>query len=151
MTENTRQTIEINGVKLDVDLRTAVRVETMRIGDRVRVLVKNYSGFDVCPGVVVGFEPFQKLPSIVVAYIQSGGLSIKVINNETKDFEIVPALDDTLMLEREHVVELMTREINRKEVELSEARQKLDYFNRMFGRWFESEQAVDPIAMRVEA
>lgn len=143
---NETRTIEINGVKLDVDLRTAVRVETLRIGDRVRCLVKSYSGYDLHPGVVVGFEPFQKRPTIQVAYIAGSGLQIKAFNDETKDdFEIVPALDDTLMLERDHVVEMMQREITRKEVELDESRRKLDYFNRMFGKWFESERAPDTV------
>lgn len=147
MSEETRRTVEINGIKLDVDLRTAVRVETLRIGDRVRVLVKGYSGFNVHPGVVVAFEPFQKLPTIQVAYISGSSLEIKAINEETKDFELVPALDDTLMLEREHVVEMMNREITRKEVELDESRRKLDYFQRMFGRWFESEHAPDTVTV----
>lgn len=148
---NETRTIEINGIKLDVDLRTAVRVETLKIGDRVRVLVKNYSGYNVHPGVVVGFEPFQKLPTISVAYISSSALQIQAINDETKDFEIVPALDDTLMLEREHVVDMMNREITRKEVELDEARRKLDYFQRMFGKWFESEQAQSTDARAMSA
>ena len=138
----TRTTIEIQGVKLDVDLRTAVRVETLRIGDRVRCLVKSYSGYDVRPGVVIGFEPFAKLPTIQVAYVTGSTLEIRAFNEESKDFELVPALDDVLMLEREHVVEMMQREIMRKEVELDEARRKLDYFQRMFGKWFESERAV---------
>jgi hypothetical protein len=138
MTDQTR-TIEINGVKLDVDLRTAVRIETMRIGDRVRVLHKNYNGYSVCPGVVVGFEPFKKLPTIVLAYILGTELKTASYNETSEDIEIVPALDDTLLMEREFVVEMMQREIMRKEVELDESRRKLDYFNRMFGKWFESE------------
>jgi hypothetical protein len=144
---DTTRSIEINGVKLDVDLRTAVRVETLRVGDRVRCLVKDYSGYNVHPGVIIGFEPFQKLPTVQVAYItQAGALLIKALNDNSKDeFEIVAALDDTLMLEREHVVDLMNREIGRKEGELEEARRKLDYFQRMFGRWFESERTPDTI------
>ena len=40
--------IDIQGVKLDVDLRTATRVEEIRIGTKVRVLTKDYSGHKVC-------------------------------------------------------------------------------------------------------
>lgn len=151
MSTETFRTVEINGIKLDVDLRTAVRVETLRIGDRVRVLAKSYSGYQVHPGVVVGFDPFLRLPTITVAYINGGSLEIKPINDETKELEIVPALDDTLLLEREHVVDMMTREIGRKEVELDESRRKLDYFQRMFGRWFESERAPDTVTTGHEA
>lgn len=151
MNTETRRTVEINGVKLDVDLRTAVRVETMRIGDRVRVLRKNYSGYLICPGVVVGFEPFSKLPTIQLAYIDGSALTIAAYNEESKDLEIVPALDDTLMLEREHVVDMMTRDINRKKVELEQARESLGYFERMFGKWFESERAPDTVTNAAEA
>lgn len=143
MTENTNsvRTVEINGVKLDIDLRTAVRVDTLRVGDRVRCLVKNYSGYAVHPGVVVGFEPFKNLPTISVCYVTpSGDMQFVALNDETKDFELVPALDEVLMLERETVVQMMNREINRKRTELEQAQEKLAYFERMFGRWFESEK-----------
>ena len=40
------KTIEINGVKLEIDLRTAKRVDTFKIGDNVKVLKKEY-GDDV--------------------------------------------------------------------------------------------------------
>ena len=139
----TTTTIEINGVKMEVDLRHAKRVETLRIGDRVRCLTKDtYStSHQVYPGVIVGFEPFDKLPSIVVCYLDSSTLKTRTVNTETKDFEIIAAIDDTLLLEREHVVDLMQREIARKEIELTEAKRKLEYFERMFGRWFGVEQA----------
>ena len=35
-------TVEINGVKMDVDLRTAKRVDTMKVGTRVKVLTRSY-------------------------------------------------------------------------------------------------------------
>jgi hypothetical protein len=41
MTEKT--IIEVSGVKLEVDLRQARRIEEIRIGDRVKVLTKDYS------------------------------------------------------------------------------------------------------------
>lgn len=138
-----RRTIEIGGVKIDVDLRTAVRVETLKVGDRIRVLVKQaYSTrWDICPGVVVGFEPFRSRPTIVICYLQGSQLVTTPLNEDSADIEIVPALDDTLMLERDHVVTLLQAEIRQRETALDESRRKLDYFERMFGRWFESENA----------
>ena len=67
--------VEVNGIKLEVDLRTAKRIDQLTdqltIGSRVKCLVKQYSDFKTVPGVVVGFEPFEKLPTIVVAYLDT--------------------------------------------------------------------------------
>jgi len=35
------QTVEINGIKMDVDLRSATRIETVKVGTHVKVLVKS--------------------------------------------------------------------------------------------------------------
>ena len=50
------QVIEINGVKLEVDMRYAKRVDLLRIGSRVKVLVKTYSEYKIYPGVKIGRE-----------------------------------------------------------------------------------------------
>lgn len=73
MTEGNK-IIEINGVKFEVDARTATlrQVQSIRIGARVKVLKKKDSDtFEVHHGVVVGFEPFEKNPTMIVAYIES--------------------------------------------------------------------------------
>src|SRR5690606_28503543 len=63
--------IEVNGVKLEVDLRTAKRVDELRVGDRVKVLTKDYRGeYEVHAGTIVGFEPFENLPTVIVAYLK---------------------------------------------------------------------------------
>jgi hypothetical protein len=68
-----KRVVEINGVKVEVDLREAVAVETMRVGDAVRVLVKNYGGtYAAHDGVVIGFDQFKNLPTITVAYAEIG-------------------------------------------------------------------------------
>ncbi len=59
--------IEINSVKLEVDRRSAERVDQIQVGDRVKVLNKQYSDYKVYHGVVIGFEPFEELPTIIVA------------------------------------------------------------------------------------
>ena len=50
--EEFRRVVEIEGVKVEVDLRTAKKVDTYRVGDAIRVLVKSYSGWDTHPGVI---------------------------------------------------------------------------------------------------
>lgn len=136
--------IEVNGVKLEVDLRNAKRVDTLRIGDRVKCLVKGYSDMSTHAGVVVGFEPFPSLPSIVVAYLEtgyaSGLLKFKTFNSETKDFEVVADIDNNaLELDREDVLRSFSRDEATKERELRELREKRAFFLAHFGRYFEAQ------------
>jgi hypothetical protein len=143
-TDKQTTVIEINGVKLEVDLRTAKRIDTLRIGDRVKCLRKEYEGWKTCPGVVIGFEPFKNLPSIVVAYLDGGYnsdiLAFKTYNAETKDFEIVPDLDhNALVVNKGDIIAKFDRDIAKKQAELDEIETKRAYFLSHFGRYFTEE------------
>lgn len=139
-TNSDMQVIEINGVKLEVDMRHARRIDTLRVGSRVKVLVKLYDGFKVYPGVVVGFDAFDKLPTINVAYITgayNAALTFLGINANTKDTEIVAATDDDhLELSRDDVLSQFDRAITAEELKLAELRQTREFFLRRFGEYF---------------
>ena len=148
----TRTIIEVNGVKLDVDLRTAIRVDTLRIGDRVKVLIKEAysSNHKVHPGVVCGFEPFGTLPTVIVAYLeidwQEAKLKFAYLNTESKDLEIIKAIDnDHLDLDKANVMGLLDRDIAKKQAEVDEAKRRRDYFLREFGAYW------NPVERPVEA
>ena len=47
MSEDQKRIIEVNGVKLEVDMRYARKIEELRVGSRVKVLIKNYSRYSV--------------------------------------------------------------------------------------------------------
>lgn len=133
--------IEVNGVKLEVDLRSAKRIDQLQVGSRVKCLVKSYDDFKTMPGVIVGFEPFPTLPTIVVAYLETGygspGLKFKSFNSKTKDFEVVSDLDNNaLEIDRESVLDNFDRELAKKELELRELREKKEFFLAHFGRYF---------------
>lgn len=134
--------IEINGFKLEVDLRSAKRIDELKIGSRVKCLEKpGYGEMKTSPGVIVGFEPFPSLPTIVVAYLDIGygspGLKFKSFNAQTKDFEVVADLDNNaLEINRDETLAHFDREIGKKEAELREAREKLAFFEGHFGRYF---------------
>lgn len=139
-----KQIIEINGVKMEVDLRYAKRIDHLTVGSRVKCLLKSgYSGseFKVVPGVIVGFEPFQNLPSIVIAYLDvdysSVGIKFKSYNAQCSDFEIVADLDNNaLEVNKADILGKMDREIEKKKLELEEIIQKRDYFLANFGVYF---------------
>jgi len=129
--------IEINGVKLEVDLRTAKRVDEIRVGDRVKVLKKQYSDYKVYHGVVIGFEPFDKLPTIIVACAiveySSAKMEFIYYNSQTKDVEIVVANnDDEAALDQNDFISKIDLEIEKKGNEIKELRDKANYFKAKF-------------------
>lgn len=144
---DTKTIIEVNGVKLEVDLRTARRVDELRVGSRVKCLVKKYDSYDVYPGVIVGFDPFQVRPSITVAYLEldygGAGLKFKTFNQDTKDFEIVAAIDnDQLEVNKANIIEKMDREAEKKRMELEEIEQRKQFFLDNFKAYFVAADVV---------
>lgn len=136
------QVIEVNGVKLEVDMRYARRIDTLRVGSKVKVMTKGYGNdFKVHSGVVVGFEPFPDLPTIIVAYVEaswsSSELKFQSINSKTEGFQIVAAVDDDLQLDREQIIAQMNREITKKEQEIDGIRERISYFERNFKAYWE--------------
>lgn len=143
-----KRIIEINGVKLEVDMRYAKRVEELRVGSKVRVLIKSYGeSYSTYPGVIIGFEEFAKLPTIVVAYCESSWSSadIKFVNFNAKSegVEIVSAVNDEIELNRADALESFDREIVKKERELADLHEKRDYFNKKFGIYWNMNPAEE--------
>jgi hypothetical protein len=136
--------IEINGVKMEVDLRHAKIVhENLRVGSKVKLLEKSGygGGASVWPGVIVGFEPFPTLPTIIVAYMDtgySGGLKFAHVNSKSADkWELVPSIDDELPLAKGDVLSRFDREIEKKQAEKDELERQRDFFLRNFNAYFE--------------
>lgn len=134
--ENTR-IVEINGIRIEVDLRTAKRVDTYRVGDPVKVLKKLYGDtYYTYPGIISGFDEFKELPTITVAYMKDGALEFAGINAKSKDIEIVLADRDTLHMEKADVLRLMDRQMAEAEMKVSDLRQRREYFLARFGAYF---------------
>lgn len=134
--------IVVNGVKLEVDLRTARRVDSIKVGTRVKVLRKEYSSHKVDHGIVIGFEPFKKLPTIIVATATMSYSEAKIdfvyYNANSEDVEIVIARDDDKAgLEREQFVSRVEREIEKKQSEIKELENRKDYFLKRFATYWE--------------
>lgn len=136
--------IEINGIKVEVDLRTCKRIDTFKIGDNVKVLKKQYGEeYKVYGGVIVDFVNFKERPALVVAYFENSysGVNIKfeTITKDSKDIEIAPCLPHEMKLNKDRVVDKFDIEIAAKEREADELRQKKQYFIDNFEKFFEEE------------
>lgn len=137
--EETKRIVEIDGVKVEVDLRTAKRIDCFRVGDNVKILDKESSDYKVKPGIITDFAEFQELPTIVIAVFEEGSYwdkpSIKFFhyNAKTADkIEIVPATEDEIKLSKDGVIEKFEREIQKKKNEYTDLQNQLDYFKRHF-------------------
>ena len=134
-----KRIVEIDGVKVEVDLRTAKRVDSFRVGDNVKILDKNYSGYKVKPGIIVDFAEFKELPTIVIAVFEEGSwssspsISFIYYNKETaENVEIVPASEDEIKLSKDGVIEKFEREIQKKKNEWIDLQNQLVYFKKHF-------------------
>lgn len=144
-----KHVIEINGVKMEVDLRHTRRIDTMRVGDRVKVLTKLYGGeYKIHAGTIIGFEPFEKLPTIIVAYldVDYSQATVKFIyfNAASKDVEIVVAVDDdALDVNKADVLSQMDRAIQKKEDEVADLKSRRAFFLANFRAYWPEHAPVE--------
>ena len=144
--EDTKRIVEINGIKVEVDLRTAKRVDSFKVGDAVKILKKKYSdSYESHFGMIVGFDEFKNLPTIIVAYLNTGSwetpLSFESINAKTEGIEICPQDPNDIGIAKGDLLAAFDREMTKKEQELREIQRKRKYFVEMFGRYFQKEES----------
>ena len=137
--EDSKRIIEIDGVKVEVDLRTAKRVESFKVGDNIKILDKEYESYKVKPGIIVDFAEFQELPTIVIAVFDEGSWSstpnisfIYYNKNTSKKVEIGSCSEDEIKVSKEGVIERFEREIQKKKNEYEDLKNKLEYFKTHF-------------------
>ena len=135
--------IEVSGVKLEVDLREAKKIEKYRVGDNVKVLKKGQYSSDTYksyPGVIVGFDAFKERPTIVIAYLDVDYSSAKVgflyLNKDSSDVEICPMIGEDVVINKTTAIEALDREIIKKQQELQDLEMKKKYFLDNFGKYF---------------
>jgi hypothetical protein len=60
MSNEFMRVVEINGIKVEVDLRTAKRVDSYSVGTPVKLLKQEYSDtYTTYTGVIIGFDEFK--------------------------------------------------------------------------------------------
>ena len=137
MSEEGKRIIEINGIKMEVDLREAKRIDTFRVGDTVKVLMKKYGGgYNVYPGVIVSFVEFAKLPTIEVLYLEYSKVSFAAINSETEEIEIAPASEIDTSLSKAAIEDTLSQAVNSAQKSLDEAKARIRLFREYFGKHF---------------
>jgi hypothetical protein len=141
MSDEFKKIIEINGIKIEVDLRTAKRIENYKVGDGVKLLVKEYGDtFKSYPGVIVGFDEFQNRPTIVVAYVVSSYSSVEMkfayINKDSKDHELATLQDYETKLSFAEIQKKFDKDIHDAEAALKKKIAEKEWFNSNYHTYF---------------
>ena len=135
-----RTIIEINGIKMEVDMSTAKRIDEFKIGDNIKVLKDNKIKY----GAIVNFANFKELPTIEIAIFSNDYWGSKIeflyYNKESTDIEILPCTEDDFEIAKSGIVQSMNVEIEKKQHELDELLGKRDWFVGQYGKFFKIEE-----------
>ena len=136
-----KRIIEIKGVKLEVDLSKATKIENYKVGDNVKVLRKTYGdSYSVYNGVIVAFVNFETLPTIQIAVFKqdynTSTIEFIDFNAKSEGMEISLCSPHELRLEKNTVVERMNNEITKKQEEAQDLIRKRDWFLEYFSKYF---------------
>ena len=139
--DDQKRIVEINGVKIEVDLRTAKIVDQYRVGDPVKVLIKEYGdSYQTHSGVIVGFDMFNQLPSINVAYAKMGYNEVEMkfvsINEKSKDTEIAPLQEYERKFDYIKAVQTFDRRIEKLKVEIEQIDSQKSWFIQNYEAFF---------------
>lgn len=142
-----KRVIEINGVKLEVDLRNARRIDEFRVGDNVKVLDTRSGKNEVRSGVITDFANFKDLPTIIVAMYKAGDYWMKptiefiYFNSDTEGIEIVGVSAEEIIVSKDTIVQMFDDEIIKKRDELQDLIVKRDTFVKYFGNGSTNDEA----------
>lgn len=145
-----KEIVEIKGVKMEIDTREATKLESFKVGDRIKILQKEHSDqYKVYAGVIIGFEMFKALPTIVICYLHSDYSGAKVLfkyyNEKTVDFEICMAEEYDVPYQKKSIMDQMMYEINKKREELMVLERNMSYFENNFDKYFSQLLAPETI------
>lgn len=135
-----KRIVEINGVKLEVDMRSARRIDEFKVGDSVKVLDQRNDKNEMRSGVITDFANFKDLPTMMVAIYKEGSYwekpTIEFIpyNANTEGIEIVGVSAEEIIVSRDTVVQKFDDEIAKKRDELNDLIIKRDTFVKYFGK-----------------
>jgi hypothetical protein len=141
-----KRIIEINGVKIEIDLEGVNVNNNFKVGDYVKILIKEHFGFKSYIGNIIGFDNYQKTPTIVIAYLRNEfgyattTIEFIYLNSNSENIEITALHDWDIPLKKMTILEQFQKEILIKEQEVLEMKNKADIFEILFGKYFEGKQ-----------
>ena len=141
--ETEKRIIEVNGLKMEVDLRHARIIENYKVGDYVKVLIKDYNSYSSFIGCIIGFDNFEKTPTVVIAYLKTGYNTAHIeflYYNSKSEAEITCLNEWDIPVTKSEVISKMNEEITKKQIEIKELESKKEVFEKLFGKYFDKNQ-----------
>jgi len=145
-----KRIIEINGLKMEVDLRNAKVIDQYKVGDNIKVLVKEYTNdYRSYVGTIIGFDNFQETPTVVIAYLKTdyGTAEIKYayFNKQTKEFEITNLNDWDIPVTKIAILKKFDSMVEVKEKEIEEIKNRKVLFETLFGKFFSQHAGIEVV------
>jgi len=112
--------LQINGKTFKINQSVEI-AEEYKLGDTVRILVKDYSEFVAYSGIIVAIDDFAKSPSVTVCYFTNGynpEVKFKTISGNEKDSEISKGGDFDDSLSFDTVISIFENKVLTKKGEL---------------------------------
>lgn len=138
MSDKNKKIVEINGIKVEVDMREAKKIEKFKVGDPIRVLWKKYSEWKTSYGVIIDFTEFQHKPAIDILYVKEDydkvELIFKTITEDSEDIEIAPINNIDLKFSRGDILKIIQEKIEEEKEKLRVLKFKKEEFKKYFGR-----------------
>ena len=137
-----KKIIEVNGVKMELDARTATiqSIDTFKVGDACMVLVPDrYDSKKkmAVPAVITAFANFKANPTIVVSYLLEGYSDVEMktayLNKDSSDVELVRIENNSNAFEVNKIRTKFLKTIDEKKKALFAAEDALANFDKNFG------------------
>lgn len=137
--DDNKRIVEVNGVKIEVDMRYARRIDEFKVGDTVKVLDNRNGKNELRTGVITDFAEFKELPTIMVAvykpsdYWSAPSIEFIPYNSNTEGIEIVAVSQEEIIVSKNTIVDAFNEQIERKRREVNDLIIRRDTFVKYFG------------------
>lgn len=127
------QIIEVGGTKIEIDFSQVRKIETFKIGDTIKIFKKKYSDWKIYPAIITGFAKSEEMAGIEITYLEidysTAKLMCDIVTEESKDIVLATITSNEKYMTFDNVSEMLARDIDKREMELAEAKSKLTFFN----------------------
>lgn len=128
-----KQIIEVGGTKIEIDFAQVRKIETFRIGDTIKIFKKKYSDWKIYPAIITGFAKSEEMSGIEITYLEldysSARLMCDIVTEESKDIVLATISSTEKYMTFDNIPEMLARDIEKREMELAEAKSRLKFFN----------------------
>lgn len=132
--------MEINGMNFEIE-KTLKQTYKFKVGDKVKILKKSYSNYEIYYGMIVGFDDFDNNFVVTLAYLEDGyskcELKIEYLTKDS-DIKLLP-YNEELDFRKEYVINKFDKMIEEKEKEIEKIKYEKEFFVKQFGKYIKEE------------